>query len=370
MTRKGRRWYAVLTVGKDAAGRQVRHWSRGFKTRREAERGLAQLLIDGRQAKETRHTVRQVVSEYIDRDVTRRGKRSPTTTQRYRGLLKNMESIYGDRVDRLPLAMLEAFYLRLLESGLSQTTVHHVHGLLFAAFRWAKGKRIGLITRNPFEEDHFEAPRRAKSNARAFTVEQARRALEFLAHTKHANALIFCLATACRRGEACGLKWDAVDFDRRVAVIRESRYQITGKQGQKPTKAESIREVPLNDTALGALAAERKRRDKRRASAGDAWAETGHVFADELGNALSPMALTNAFYRCAKIAGLPSTRMHDLRHTAATFILSAGANPAAATEILGHSERGTTLRIYGHVIDLDSVRAARTIDRALRRKPL
>ena len=77
------------------------------------------------------------------------------------------------------------------------------------------------------------------------------------------------------------------------------------------------------------------------------------------------MALTNAFSRCAKHAGLPTTRMHDLRHTAATFILSAGGNPSAATQILGHSEEGTTLRIYGHVIGLDSVRASKQIDRAL-----
>ena len=77
------------------------------------------------------------------------------------------------------------------------------------------------------------------------------------------------------------------------------------------------------------------------------------------------MALTNAFAYVATKAGLPTTRMHDLRHTAATFILSAGGNPVSASQILGHSEKGTTLRIYGHVIGTDAVRASRSIDRAL-----
>jgi hypothetical protein len=57
--------------------------------------------------------------------------------------------------------------------------------------------------------------------------------------------------------------------------------------------------------------------------------------------------------------------MHDLRHTATTFILSAGSNPVAVTKILGPSEETTTLKLYGHLIGLDTVRAAKQIDRAL-----
>lgn len=365
VTQKRGLWYAVLTIGRHLDGRQERHWSKGFKTRRQAEHALAQLLIEGRQQKETLHTLQTVVSQYVQRDVTPRGKRSPTTTQRYWGLFANMAPLYKERVDRLDGATIERFYMDLLEIPLSHTTVHHVHNLMFAAFRWAKTKKVGLITRNPFETDDIEKPRRAKSNAQSFTIDQAQRAMEFLKRTKHANALVFSLASACRRGEACGLKWSAVDLHRRIAIIRESRYQITGEQGQKLTKADRIREVPLNDTAMRALLAERSRQDERRAFATDAWIESGYVFTDELGAPLSPMALTNAFSYIAEKAGLPTTRMHNLRHTAATFILSAGGNPASATQILGHSEKGTTMKIYGHVIGADSMRASKKIDEAL-----
>jgi len=116
---------------------------------------------------------------------------------------------------------------------------------------------------------------------------------------------------------------------------------------------------------MHALTAERDRQNDRRRFAGDAWNESGHVFTDECGSPLSPMALTNAFGRCARKAHLPTTAMHHLRHTAATFILSAGGSPAAAAQILGHSEKTTTLRLYGHVIGFDEVKAARSIDRAL-----
>lgn len=368
ITQKKRRWYAVRNLGRDASGKRIRHWSRGFKTRRAAEHALAQLLLDDRVAAETRHTVEYVVSQYIEQDVTTRGRRSPTTTNRYRGLLKNMLPLFKERVDRLDGAAIEGLYTSLLKSGLSRTTVHHVHHLMSAAFRWAKAKKVGLITRNPFEWDDIEAPRRAKSSAQSLTVEQAQSALEALVRTKHRYALEFCLATGCRRGETCGLKWAAVDSRRKVAIIRESRYQITGDVGQKATKPDRIREVPLNATALTALRSEREREEQRQREAAGAWTECGHVFCDERGRALSPMALTNAFGRVARKANLPFTAMHNLRHTAATFILSAGGNPAAAAQILGHSEKSTTLRLYGHVIGLDEIRAARSIDRALTSK--
>lgn len=365
VTQKKQRWYAVLNLGRDASGKRVRQWSRGFETRRAAEHELAQLLLDGRVAAETRNTVEYVVSQYIDRDITSHGQRSPTTTERYRGLLNNMAPLFKDRVDRLDGAAIERLYTKLLDDGLSGTTVHHVHHLMHSAFRWAKSKKIRLITRNPFEWDDIEAPRRAKSKAQSLTVAQAQATLQALVVTKHRYALIFCLATACRRGEVCGLKWCAVDEHRKVAVIRESRYQTRSVIGQKSTKPDRIREVPLNATALQALRAEHERQERRRYEAGDAWLESGHVFCDERGTPLSPMALTNAFGRVARNANLPFTAMHNLRHTAATFILSAGGNPAAAAQILGHSEKSTTLRIYGHVIGLDEVRAAKSIDRAL-----
>jgi integrase len=368
VTKKKRLWYAVLSVGRSDQGKQLRHWSKGFKTRRAAERALAQLLLEERTIAQTRCTVEFVVTQYIEHDITPRGKRSPTTTQRYRGLLKNAHALHNQRVDQLDGATIERAYSALLDHGLSSTTVHHVHNLLFAAFRWAKSKGVALVTRNPFDLDEINRPRRQPSAAQAFTVAQIQAVLQAIEKTKHSNALIFCLATGCRRGEACGLRWSAVDFDRRVAIIRESRYQISGEQGQKPTKARRVREIPLNQTALEALGAERQRQRQWREDAGDAWCDSDHVFCDERGAPLSPIALTNAFRRCAINTGLPTTRLHDLRHTAATFILSAGGSLASTATILGHSEKTTTLRLYGHVIGLDEARAAKYIDRALRKR--
>jgi integrase len=367
VTQKRGLWYAIVSLDRDARGRQIRQWSRGFPTRRQAEHELAQLLIEQRREKRTNATVKDVIARYITEDVTSSGRRSPTTTQRYWGLLANIAELHDRKVDRLTGPDIESFYLRLLAQGLSHTTVHHVHNLMFAAFRWGNSRRVGLVTRNPYIHDAVGKPRRAKSGALSLTIDQAEIALLEIMKSKHSNALIFALATGCRRGEVCGLKWEAIDFERRVAIIRESRYQVKGTVAQKCVKEERIREIPLNETATLALRAEYARQGEWARVADDAWVDTDFVFTDQLGSALSPMKLTNAFGRVGRRAKLPTTRLHDLRHTNATFILSAGGNPVAASKILGHSEEGTTLRIYGHVIGLDERRAMRSVDKALSR---
>jgi|SRR5579884_845630 len=335
VTEKRHLWYAVLNLERDAEGHRDRQWSKGFKTQKQAEHALAQLLLDERVARETRYTVKYVVDQYITNDRTPHGQRSPTTTEGYRYQFSKMEPLYGYRVDALDGATIEHFYDDLRRGGLSDTTVHHVHNLLFASFRWAKKPKVALITRNPFEIYDIESPHRSPSTICALTHEQARRAMQYLEHTKHKHALTFSLATGCRRGETCGLRWESVDFDRRVVVLKESRYQVKGRQGQKFTKSARIRVVPLNKNALLALRQERERQDARREMAADAWIESGHVFTDERGEPLSPMALTNAFSRIAKKAELPARRLHDLRHTAATIMLSGGGTLAATSQILG-----------------------------------
>ena len=51
-----------------------------------------------------------------------------------------------------------------------------------------------------------------------------------------------------------------------------------------------------------------------------------------------------------KQAGLPHMRFHDLRHSAATIMLSKGTHPKVVQEILGHSQISVTLDVYSHVL--------------------
>ena len=59
--------------------------------------------------------------------------------------------------------------------------------------------------------------------------------------------------------------------------------------------------------------------------------------------------LRRQFAALLKRAGLPPMRFHDLRHTAATLLMSRGVHPKVVSEILGHSGVGITLDRYSHV---------------------
>jgi integrase len=58
----------------------------------------------------------------------------------------------------------------------------------------------------------------------------------------------------------------------------------------------------------------------------------------------------HALHRALDACGLPRIRVHDLRHTAATSLLSIGTHPRVVQELLGHSSHGLTMNTYSHVV--------------------
>ena len=67
-------------------------------------------------------------------------------------------------------------------------------------------------------------------------------------------------------------------------------------------------------------------------------------------------------WRSAKAAaGLPDVRVHDLRHTAASLWLAAGADPKVVQRVLGHATAAMTMDLYGHLVDASLWQAARLI---------
>jgi len=78
---------------------------------------------------------------------------------------------------------------------------------------------------------------------------------------------------------------------------------------------------------------------------------------------LNPNAVTLAFRRIIKRAGLRDIRIHDLRHTHATLMLKAGVHPKVVSERLGHANIGITLDIYSHVLPGLQEAAAEKFDR-------
>ena len=82
---------------------------------------------------------------------------------------------------------------------------------------------------------------------------------------------------------------------------------------------------------------------------------------------LQPRSLTHEFaVLMRRVDGIPRVRFHDLRHSHATQLLSAGLHPKIAQERLGHSTITTTMDIYSHVTAQTHENAAARLDAAYR----
>jgi integrase len=196
---------------------------------------------------------------------------------------------------------------------------------------WAVAQN--LASSNP--ATRIQLPRRAAA-ARSLSLDEARKLLVVLGHLEAAGkitalraAAIRVLAlTGARRSEICELRWNEINFDRRVIALPPQRTKMGSKTGG--------RRIPLNEYAATIL------RSLERSS--------DYVF-PKRGDPNSPICgLQAAWVRLCKAAELGHLRIHDLRHTFASLALDNGENIAAISSVLGHSTIQMTQR-YLHVQD-------------------
>lgn len=123
-----------------------------------------------------------------------------------------------------------------------------------------------------------------------------------------------------------------------------------GVVASEPKTASSRRKIALSPFVVSVLKEHRVRQLEMRLQAGAKWTENDLVFCNIYGNFLHPARLYIMFHKVLEEAGMPFIRFHDLRHSAATILLSIGINVKVVQEMLGHSRISMTLDTYSHVL--------------------
>jgi integrase len=138
-----------------------------------------------------------------------------------------------------------------------------------------------------------------------------------------AGAIALLAATGARRGEAMRARWEHIDVERRLWVVPVS------KGGRR-------RHIPLSDAALRILA-------RQPRPDGCPWVFPGQTARKPIGS------LRNTWENVKAAAGLPDDlRLHDLRHTFASTLVSKGRTLYEVSQLLGHSQISMTMR-YAHL---------------------
>jgi len=236
---------------------------------------------------------------------------------------------------------------RKAESGLSAQSVRLMHALIRNVL--ADAEREELVHRNVAKL--VRPPRVRREEVRVLTTEDARRLVGVIRADRFEALWICALTLGLRKGELLGLHWNDIDFGNATLMVRQALQRVGGRLVLvEPKTALSRRVVPVPPQTLAALRAHRRRQNADRLAAGSAWRDTHLVFTTHQGGPLDPRNVNRSWYAVRSRVGLGHVRLHDLRHSCASFLLAAGASPRTVMKTLGHSQIGLTMNTYTHVL--------------------
>ena len=234
------------------------------------------------------------------------------------------------------------------ERVLAPKSIRNIYQVLHTALE--RARIDGLVAKNP--ADDISLPQVKKRDHVIPDPYQIGKLLESINQCECAGVIRTCMMTGCRRGEALGLFWSDIDFDESTicfnhAYVGNNLNRSSGELGELKTE-NGHRIIYMPDVLRKELLKLKEKRDEmvREGS----FIKSPYVFISRLGKPFEPHSVTQAFARAAKRAGLEGMHLHDLRHTAITYMLEAGVNPRTVSEIAGHSSPSFTMAQYGHVL--------------------
>jgi integrase len=255
---------------------------------------------------------------------------------------------------------LQGYYRQMLADGLSPGTVKRHHAIIHRAL--SQAERWQLIARNV--ADLVDPPRATRKDMATLTPEQATRFLESARDSRYYALFAVAIASGMRQAELFGLTWRDVDLDTATVHVRQQLVRVTreGFSFSEPKTVKGRRAIALPEFAVAALRQHRRRQVEERVKASE-WSTLDLVFPNEVGKPEERQNLVRRhFHPILTRAGLPQIRFHDLRHTAATLLLSLGSHPKVVQERLGHSTIAVTMDVYSHILPTMQRDAAAKLD--------
>lgn len=267
------------------------------------------------------------------------GSLSPSTLEGFR---KIIDGRLIPRWGTVALQDVTGAALREWIAGMDATakTVRNVLGPLRSAFDDAIADE--LIASNPLDRIALDKLIRQTANASEYQVEpfdaDERDAILRAATPEVARLIVFWFLTGLRTSELIGLKWDRVDRIHHRVRIDEVQVAKMAKEGAKT--AAGVRDVDLSSVAWGAIEAQREASFLK----GDhVWLNprTGEPFETD------QQVRKTMWAPLLKRAGVRYRVPYQCRHTYASVLLSAGANPWWLATQMGHVDIEMIMKTYG-----------------------
>ena len=227
---------------------------------------------------------------------------------------KPLDEITGDAIADL--------MQRMRDRGYASGTINRVLILIRFIFNLARKWKIAGVKENPtfglntapdVQRDRFLSPEETQRLIESINIDENRSA---------AQTIMMLLLTGARRNEVSHAKWDYIDWERRTLLVPISK---TGRP----------RVIALNGRAMALLRSIPKLDDNP------------YIFPSPITGRPCP-SLHFPWTRIKERAGLEGVRLHDLRHSFASFLVNEGVSLYVVQGLLGHTQPRTTQR-YAHL---------------------
>jgi integrase len=368
ITKVGTKFRVTLDSGTDGKGKRIRKYvtasseSEAKKLLTEFEYNMQRNLV----VQTTKMTFSEFLNHWMENYV--KYNCEETTMYGYNNIIyKHIIPYLGNfELQKLQPVHIQQYYKHLMdEKGLSPNTVHKHHACIRKALDY--GLKQQFVHRNV--SDAVTLPKKERFEGQSYTKDQLNVLLEGVKDTKLELPVYLAGYLGLRREEINGLKWKYIDLEQRLIHITEVRTSAGSKEIIKVPKTEkSKRTLYITDELLEVILKTKRIQEEYKRLLGDEYVATDYIYVHNNGEPYRVNSVTEQFEKFLGKNGLPKIRLHDLRHTFASILYEAGVDLKAISEALGHSDLGTTNKIYTHRFDKTHKKTVSAMSEALKRR--
>lgn len=307
---------------------------------------------------------------------------SENTRCYYEFQIKHLYEEFGNfRLTDITSAQINSYLLKLQDTNYSHSTIKGIYITLEQLMKSAYLDET--IDRNPM--DKVQKPRQRKDEqtkeVEAFTADELKKISSCMKQEPLKWQVFMSLLTdtGIRKGEACALRWSNIDLKNQQAFICENLcytqakgvYIDTPKTGKTRIVYFSLETARLLKELKEKQEADVKRRAKRLEKEGkplslEKIAIPEWVFSEKGSSSpMHPQSPNRYFTKFGKKYGI-TIHPHMLRHSFASVAITNGADIASVSEVLGHADKSTTLKMYTHADEESKRRAANIVLAAIK----
>lgn len=368
ITKIGTKYRVTFDFGRDSSGKRIRQYTTASSE--EEARKLLNEFEYNRQRNLLVQTTKMTFAEFLEHWMENYVKYNceETTAYAYKNIIyKHVIPYLGSfELQKLQPVHVQQYYKHLMDDkGLSPNTVHKHHACIRKSLDY--GLKQQFVYRNV--SDAVTLPKKERYTGQSYTKEQLNTLLDAAKDTKLELPVYLAGYLGLRREEIVGLRWKNVDLEGRLIHIREVRTSAGSQEVVKTPKTEKSRRVLfITDELLEVLLKVKNKQEEHKRMLGDEYIDSGYVYVHDNGKPYRVNSVTEQFKKFLERNGLPKIRLHDLRHTFASILYEAGVDLKAISEALGHSDLGTTNKIYTHRFDKTHKKTVTAMSMALGRR--